>query len=631
MFDLTPEESAPFERRLWVLQIALALLFGGVGLAYWRVQVVQGPTYEEEAEANRTRHVMLRAPRGVLLDRNGVLLVDNRPSYDAIVMREGLKHKDDEETTLRRAATILRLGPRELRRYHLQATTAPPFQPLTLKSDLNLAEITFLMSRQEELPGLAVSREPRRNYVGGELLSHALGYVGEVNERELHRDPVGLRSGDVVGRSGLEAAYNAELTGKHGEEVVVVDSHGRQHGGPLSRTDPLPGHTLLTNIDADLQRVAKAAFQDEGYNGAAVVLDPNNGEVLALVSEPSFDPNLFSVRIARGDWSRLQQDADHPLQNRAIQSRYPPGSTFKLLEAIAGLEEGILTPKSTRSCPGVITLYGRGFKCHKRGGHGGPDLRMAIQKSCNGYFYHVGNQLGIEKIAKWGALFGLGTPTGIDLPGENPGILPNDAWKRKTLGEKWYPGETISVAIGQGYVQLTPVQLAVFYAALANGGTVYRPHIVRQVLDLQGRVVKEIAPEVKSKVDLQPENVAFIHDALWSVVNEWGTARKAAIPGRDVCGNRHRAGARGVFRRRRRSSTKPSAIAWFAGFAPRDHPEIAFCIFVEHGGHGGVHFGSDREADPRDLLREAGQARQARCVRRPARSLRGPGRHDENP
>lgn len=593
MFDLTPEESEHYAARLTALQILLTLAFVGVALCYWRIQVIQGPGYAERAESNQSRHVVLRAPRGVMLDRNGVLMVDNRPSYDAIVLREEVPKGTGEMEIVRRAAQILRIGPSDLKTYLARGRAAPRYRPLTLKADLNMAEISFLQSRREMLRGLAIAREPRRNYMGGELFAHVVGYVGEIGEEELKlpRYRERLKPGDAVGRSGIEATYNLDLTGRHGEEVVIVDSHGRQHGPPATRADPVPGYTLHTTIDIDLQRVAKAAFEEEGYNGAAVVLDPRSGEVLVLLSEPAFDPNLFSVRIPRTEWQRLQGHPDHPLQNRAIQSRYPPGSTFKLLEAVAGLEEGILTPRTTRHCGGVISFYGRGFKCHKRGGHGSPDLRMAIQKSCNGYFYSVGNQLGIERIHKWGELLGLGKPTGIDLPQENAGILPNDAWKRRTMKEKWYPGETISVAIGQGYVQVTPLQLANMYAAIGNGGTVYRPHVVRSVHDLQGRLVREVRPEVMSRAPMKPETTAFLRDALWSVVNEAGTARKAAIPGRDVCGKtgtaQVTAASSGIDAERMDESIRDHA--WFAGFAPRDNPEIAFCIFVERGGHGGVH------------------------------------------
>lgn len=603
MFDLTPEESTPFERRLTALQIVLSLLFAGVALTYWRIQVIEGPEYQDQAENNRQRRVVLRAPRGVILDRNGQLMVDNRPSYDAVVIRDEMRFEGgattaaearaQERETIGRAARILRLGPAELAAYGERARVTPTFRSLTLKADLTMAELTYLLSRREELHGVSVSREPRRNYVGGELLAHAVGYVGEVSDREL-TDPKYqglLRPGDLIGRSGIEASYNIELTGRPGQETLIVDSFGRQHGATGERQDAVPGRTMLSTIDLDLQKVAKEAFEEEGYNGAAVVLDPNSGEVLVMLSEPSYDPNLFSGRIARADWRRLQSDSSHPLQNRAIQSRYPPGSTFKLLEAIAGLEERILTPQSTRVCRGASIFYGRAFKCHKKGGHGSPDLRLAIQKSCNGYFYAVGNQLGIERIAKWGALFGLGKPTGIDLPGENPGILPSDAWKRRTIGEKWYPGETISVAIGQGYVQVTPVQLANFYAAIANGGDVYRPHLVRAIYDLNGRLVKEIAPEVISHAPMSEATHLFVKDALWSVVNEWGTARKAMIEGRDVCGKTGTAqvtsASAGIDAEKMDESIRDHA--WFAGFAPRDNPEIAFCVFVEHGGHGGVH------------------------------------------
>lgn len=599
MFELTPEESAPYERRLAVLQVLLTLLFAGVALAYWRVQVIQGPQYQDRAEANRTRNVILRAPRGVILDRNGVLLVDSQPSYDAVVMREEIRDAgrngihDDEVALMRAASQMLRIGAPDMHLLQNRARVTPRFRPLLLKADLNRAEITFIKSHRELLPGVDIALEPRRNYVGGELLSHVLGYVGEIGERELAspRYASRLRPGDVIGRGGIESYYDSQLIGDHGEETLVVDSHGRLHGRTGERQDPVPGHTIMSTIDVELQRVAKEAFDAEGKNGAVVVLDPRNGEVLAMLSRPAYDPNLFSVRIARSDWDRLQQDPDHPLQNRAIQSRYPPGSTFKLLEAVAALEEGIATPQGARGCRGENFYFGRGFKCHKKGGHGGPDMRMAIQKSCNGFFYSVGNQLGIERIAKWGALFGLGRPTGIDLPNENPGILPSDAWKRKELGEKWYPGETISVAIGQGYVQVTPLQLATMYAAIGNGGTVYKPHLVRAILDLQGKVIKRVEPEVTSRAPMKPETVAFIRDALWSVVHERGTARLANVEGMDVCGKtgtaQVSAASAGIDAEKLDDEFRDHA--WFAGFAPRDAPEIAFCVFVENGGHGGLH------------------------------------------
>jgi penicillin-binding protein 2 len=419
------------------------------------------------------------------------------------------------------------------------------------------------------------------------MAAHLFGYVGEVNDAQVAGDD-DLKSGDIVGQAGIEKVYNNLLMGEDGAKRVVVNSVGREIR-TLDEEAPTEGRRLQLTIDLDVQKAVEDGFKVSGFNGAAVILDPNNGDVLAFTSVPAYDPNAFAAGIDRATWASLNADELKPLQDRAIQGRYSPGSTFKMAVALAGLEEGIITPEFRVSCGGHATFYGHTFACWQKRGHGSLDLRHAIQQSCDVYFYTVGNMVGVDKINKWAMALGLGVKTGIDLPNEIQGLVPSTQWKRERFHEKWYAGETISVAIGQGAVSVTPVSMAVYMSTLANGGTRVTPHLLKAVDEGAGwKPVAVPPPQMKS--DFDPEKLQAIRDGLWMVVNEpGGTGGRARIQGHDVSG---KTGTAQVI-----SNTGKAAAGkttkdlrdngWFVFFAPRDHPQIAGVVFVEHGEHGG--------------------------------------------
>jgi penicillin-binding protein 2 len=436
-----------------------------------------------------------------------------------------------------------------------------------------------------------VEQVPTRLYPPNRFAAHLFGYVGEVTEQQLARARDGglqaLQTGAIVGQAGVEQTYNEALMGRDGARRVVVNSLGREVEtiGEIAATE---GKRLQLTIDADLQRATEDAFASLGYRGAAVALDPRNGEVLSLVSLPAYDPNEFVGGVDRATWAALITDKLRPLQNRALQGRYSPGSTFKIVVALAALEEGIAGPDFTVHCGGGASFYGRFFQCHLRGGHGRVDMRHAIEKSCNTYFYTLGNMLGVDRIHRWATALGIGVRTGIDLPHEVEGIMPSTAWKKARTGEKWYAGETISVAIGQGQVSVTPLSLAVMMATVANGGTRHVPHIVRAIDEGQGWQPVP-APPPPAVIPMKPEHVQALHDGLWMVVNAAGTGGRGRLPGRDVAGKTGTAqviSLEGGRRARGRSDVDLRDHGWFVFFAPANNPEIAGAIFAEHSEHG---------------------------------------------
>jgi penicillin-binding protein 2 len=459
----------------------------------------------------------------------------------------------------------------------------PSYYPIVLKEDLTIEDLAFVAAHRLEFPGLDITPQPRRLYGEGDLAAHLLGYVGEISEKELDRPEFkGSRPGWIVGKSGVERIYNSILMGVDGQKKVVVDSRGKEVA-TLDTVDSIAGNDLRITLDLDLQRAAEKALGDQV--GAAVALDPRTGEVLALVSRPAFDPNSFTSRISRKEWADLMNDPRKPMQNRAIQSRFPPGSVFKVFMTIAGLQEGILTPDYVDFCSGATVLYGRPFHCWRAKGHGRVDLHRAIVDSCNVFFYHLGQKLGIDKIARHAQEFGLGLKTGIDLPGEDNGIMPSPAWKRLTFKVDWYAGETISVAIGQGYVSLTPLQVARAFGALGLGGVLKTPHVVASA-ELLKHGLTPIQQE--GQAPMNPITFDIVTRGLWGVVNESGTGTRAAIPGFDVCGKTGTAQV--VGREAQKKGVDNDALgdnAWFVAFAPLGAPEIATAVFVEHGGHGG--------------------------------------------
>jgi penicillin-binding protein 2 len=569
--------------RLTAFSVAAIAVFGVLAVAFWYFQVVEGATYARMAENNHLRKLSLRAPRGVMFDRDGQLLVENRDAFTISILRE---HSATLDQTITRLAVVAGVDEQEIRETIRRHRGEPSYRPITVIDDATLAQVSAVLARRmaHELPGIVVERVPTRRYPSVGLGAHVLGYVGEVGEAQMAAD--GLRSGSVVGQSGVEKAYNTMLMGADGERRVMVDSVGRE----ISTLDEVPaseGRRVRLTIDYALQQAAEDAFHALGFEGAAVILDPRSGEVLALVSLPAYDPNDFAAGIDRATWSRLNTDRLRPLQNRAIQGRYSPGSTFKAVVAIAALEEGVITPDFKVTCHGGATFFGRFFQCHLKGGHGTVDLRHAIEKSCNTYFYTVGNMVGVDRIHKWAAALGLAGRTGIDLPNEAESLVPSTAWKKARTGERWYPGETISVSIGQGQVSVTPLALAAFYAAVGNGGIHYPPRLLKAVNDGSGwRPVDQPPPQ---GVRLKPETIAALHDGLWMVVNGSGTGGRARVAGRDVSGKTGTAqviSLQGGRAAAGRTEMDLRDHGWFAFFAPRDNPEIAGVIFAEHGEHG---------------------------------------------
>jgi penicillin-binding protein 2 len=570
--------------RLAVLQVGAILAFAALAMSFWFLQIVQNEQFKEMAENNHQRTLALRAPRGVLFDRNGKVLVENRHSFNVSIVREHTKNLD---RTIRLLSAVAGMDERRLRQIVDRNRHEPTYRPIVVIEDASLAQVAAITARRLdfELPDVFIEEVPTRQYPTDALAAHLFGYVGEAAEAQVGD---GVSSGSIVGQMGIERVYNKLLMGRDGAKVVVVNSTGREIR-ELERVPPVEGRRVQLTIDHDLQKAAEDGFRHAGFNGAALILDPHNGDVLSFVSLPTFDPNDFAAGIDRVTWNALNTDKLRPLQNRVIQGRYSPGSTFKIVVAVAALEERVVTPDFKTFCPGGASFYGRYFKCHVKEGHGVVDMRHAIEKSCNVYFYTLGNMLGVDKIHKWAVNLGLAGKTGIDLPNEQESLVPSSEWKRKTTGEKWYAGETISVAIGQGQNAVTPASLAVMMATVANGGTRITPRVVKAVDEGDG-IFKPVPPAaVADKVAFKPETLAALKDGLWMVVNAAGTGGRGRAVGRDVAGKtgtaqvisiQGRQAARGKTDRDLRDH------GWFVFFAPKDNPEIAGVIFGEHNEHG---------------------------------------------
>jgi penicillin-binding protein 2 len=567
--------------RLVVLHVGVIVAFAALGVCFWILQIVQHDKYEEMAENNHQRTLALRAPRGMLYDRNGTLLVENRPSFTISIERE---HSQNLERTGRMLAEVAGLDVTQVLQTIERHRSEPSYRPILVVEDATLQQVAAVSARRLdfELPDVMVEQVPTRKYPANALAAHLFGYVSQANESQIGD---GIALGAIVGQQGIERVHNKLLMGKDGAKRVVVNSVGREMD-TLEEIKPIEGRRVQLTIDYDLQKAAEDGFRHAGFNGAALIMDPRNGEVLSYVSMPSYDPNDFAAGINRTTWAALNTDKLRPLTNRVIQSRYSPGSTFKIVVATAALEEGLVTPDFRVTCHGSATFFGRSYKCHLKGGHGSVDMRHALEKSCNVYFYTLGNMLGVDRIYKWAEKLGLAGKTGIDLPNELGSLVPNTEWKLKRTGERWYPGETISVSIGQGQVTVTPASLAVMIATVANGGTRVTPHVIKAIDEGKGWVSVP-APAVADTVAFKPGTLAALRDGLWMVVNAAGTGGRARLPGRDVAG---KTGTAQVISNEGRARAKGDRDlrdhGWFVFFAPRDNPEIAGVIFGEHNLHG---------------------------------------------
>lgn len=551
--------------------LALAVLACIAALYFW-IQVAEGPAYRAQADNNRLRQLTMRAPRGLIFDRHGRPLVENVPSYNLLLDRT---LSEDAEASLRFAAATLGQPPEALREIVARQRSTPAYQPVLLAEGLSLSEVARFSVEHLEHPAFEIVVEHRRLYRHAHQTSHLLGYLGEVSNADLARPGSPYSPGDRVGRRGIELTYDDHLRGIDGERVVVVDSRGRLIE-EYQRNSPQPGQDLKLTIDLDLQQAAAESL--EGQVGAIVALDPRNGDVLAMASSPSFNPNLFGRRLSQQEWQAMIDNPYHPLQLRALQNTYPPGSVFKIVMALAALDHHGIDPKERVYCRGYSMIYNHRYRCWQAAGHGAVDLREAIKKSCNVYFHQLGQKLGIDTIAEYAHMLGLGQPTAIDFANERAGLVPDSQWSLRARRTPWYPGETISVATGQGPILVTPLQIAGMVAAVANGGRRLRPRLVAS----EAAVLGEPLP-------LAPEVLAFVREAMWSVVNEPdGTGRASKLEALAIAGKTGTAQVIGQATWTRNDQLAPEERdhAWFASFAPVADPRLVVVVFVEHGGAG---------------------------------------------
>jgi penicillin-binding protein 2 len=585
-----PRRNHPIPRlepRIAILTAVVAVVFSLIAVRLYYLQVLQHKELSGLADRNRIRIRRVPAPRGLVFDVRHRPLVDARPTFDAVMVPED---SDNLSATIERLEHYLGQDHVADKIAAAEDQDRPPYEPVTVQERLDWQQVVALEAHQLELPGVSLEITPGRHYLYGKLAAHLLGYVGEVNRNELMR-LASYHMGDEIGKFGLERGWEPFLRGEAGGQEIEVDAVGRRLR-VLKEIPDRPGKSVVLTIDLDLQQAAEQAL--EGKNGALVALDPNTGYILATVSHPAFDPDVFGAGVKPAEWHTLMTDPDHPLEDRTIQGTYPPGSTFKIVDSIAGLEEGTLHDNTAYNCPGGLWFGGREYHCWRHGGHGTIELHNAIVRSCDVYFYQVGEHLGIDRLAHWAHLLGFGERTGIALDNEKSGVMPSSAWKLHRFHERWYPAETLSVAIGQGYVAVTPLQLAQLAAEVANGGIRYRPQFVKEVEALDGSVAKYYPPVVESRVPISPEILATVRDAMADVVNgAGGTAHKAALPGITVCGKTGTAqvvGDKGSFTAGMAEDKIPEKYrdhAWLIAFAPKDHPQIAIACLVEHGGHGG--------------------------------------------
>ncbi|HET9407417.1 MAG TPA: penicillin-binding protein 2 [Candidatus Sulfotelmatobacter sp.] len=551
-------------------------------LAYrlWQLQVMQSDIYATLAERNRIRNVPILAPRGKILDREGRAIVDNYPSFSALLLRDSNR---DLAADAQLIAEGLHLDPNEVQARIRHFAALPQYQPIFLKEDITPDELAFIESHRNELPELDTIMAHRRLYPRNGFMAHVIGYVGEVSEDMLNQPQFELYNpGDVVGISGVERQYNTLLMGKNGSRQALVNSHGREIGR-LGETEAIAGKPLKLTIDLDIQIAAEEALGDK--NGAIVAMNPQNGEILAMVSRPTFDPNDFSVHISREQWNKLVNDPEKPLLNKAIQAQLAPGSTFKIIMSMAGWQEGIAQTLHV-SCGGSAEFYGRRFGCWVKSGHGPVDLEKAIYQSCDVFFYTLAEKLGIDRIAKYATALGLGQKTGIDLPNEVSGVMPSEEWKIRNFKQKWFAGETISVGIGQGAVATTPVQLMRAISAISMDGRMVVPHVVNPDGLPNGYVEVSRYTEVKN-VPIEPAGWTFITDAMGRVLLPEGTAPSAHVPGIDIAGKTGSAQVVSLaLRAKIRNEEEFAQNGWFVGFTPRRNPDIVVCVLFQGGEHG---------------------------------------------
>ncbi len=587
----SPEETPGLRRRYIISSLIVVGIFSVLALRLWYLQILGVDHYRELSERNRIRYVAIQAPRGTIFDRHGTLLVDNRPAFTVSVLRQDV---GDRERVFATLGDLLDVDVEQLEERWRAGQGLPRYRPLPLLEDIGRQAMEKVQENSVNLPGILVEVKPIRAYPYGEMAAHLFGYLGEVSEQELKQsDFAGYRSGEMVGKTALESMFEDRLRGAAGQKRIEVNVKGRELRQVTTR-NPLPGQRLYLTIDATLQQAAETALGDNA--GAIVALDVNNGEVLAFVSRPTFNPAWFARGIKSEEWRELINNPRHPMTNKVLRGQYPPGSTFKMVVALAALEAGTATPATRVQCNGRFKLSSSyEYRCWKKRGHGSVDLHKAIKESCDVWFYTVGLETGIDRIASAAYRLGLGKKTGFPFGRERSGLIPTKAWKKKRFGTSWYKGETVISAIGQGFVLATPLQLASMAAALANGGTVWKPQIVQKIVDLAGGTDWVLKPEKLTETAWSEESLRAVRGAMESVVNDvGGTAWRSRLKQVRFAG---KTGTAQVIKRKsdeeERKRDKGDVIpyqnrdhALFVSYAPTDNPQIAVAVVVEHGGHG---------------------------------------------
>jgi penicillin-binding protein 2 len=584
MVPLTQREVPYTLRRRVTLALGVGLTCFLLLLArLWDLQILHGDEMRTLSENNRIRLHRLQATRGTVLDRFGRVLIDSRPAFDAVLVPEDAH---SVSATLENLAQFFHQNAADMHALLAQAVSRPPFEEITVKRDLSWDEIVALETHQLDLPGVSLQITSRRSYPMDGELAHLLGYVGEASQLDLAADPRN-RMGDLIGKVGLEKRLERYLRGVDGGQQIEVDAVGRKLR-VLREVDEVPGDTVRLTIDRDLQDAAWQAMGD--HDGSVVALDPNTGEILAMVNRPSYDPNVFARGIHRDEWRALLTDKHRPLNNRAVQGQYPPGSTFKIIVATAALEEGVINPFTRIHCSGGLQFGNHYFRCWKKGGHGSLNVHEALVQSCDVFFYQIAQRLGIDTIARYARAYGLGVPTGIDLEHEKSGTIPDTAWKRRRFKQPWYAGETLSAAIGQGYITATPLQMAEVISTLAVGKR-FRPQYVKQIETPEGEIVQKETPEQVATLQIRATTLMQVREGLRDVVNApYGTGKNARLNGILVAGKTGTSQVVRMGKERVKSTQLPwqeRDHAWFVAYAPYDAPEIAVATLVEHAEGGG--------------------------------------------
>ena len=585
MMELNTQKMEDFKGRYKYLVVFVGLAFFLIFIRLWSLHVIQGSELRHLSENNRIRLLENPADRGMLLDRKGRILAHNRPSFEVYLVPEDVQANPE---VLVKIAGMLNMTQDEIGEKIKAQKRRAPFRPVKIKSDIGWNELAALESNRVHLPGLLVDVRPRRAYDYGDLASHLIGYLGEVDENELRQSKeFPYRMGALIGKYGVEYRWENDLRGVDGGQQIEVDALGREVR-PLGVVEPFPGNNLSLTIDLDLQKTAEEAYKDK--NGALIAMDPKTGHILAMVSKPSFEP--FARNVSPEEWKTLVENPYHPLTNKGIQGQYPAGSIFKIVTAIAGLESGMITPNTQLHCTGAFPYGNRDFRCWKEGGHGTLSLHRAIVESCDIYFYQVGLKVGVDLIAHYANEFGLGKLTGISLPHEKPGTVPSSSWKKKRFGAPWYSGETLSFSVGQGYLLATPLQLLMLISGVANGGKLSLPQVVEKVEDVYGNTLQEYPPVELGRADVSQKTLQIIQDALKGAVNEpHGTGSACLLKDVKVAGKTGTAQVVAMpedFKRgeMNRIPLKFRDHAWFVAYAPFEDPKISVVVLVEHGGFG---------------------------------------------